>query len=419
MNCIKSRIFMSLAALLTAAAAHADIRDQMDIQTGKAELVMPGMAAERVAALVKDGLSQWAIPANSNVRSMPSSISARPDEPTIKQIFVAGGAPAIEYQCQTAYAEITKRPPPVKNAFMYAAEMTQACVYPFQKGVKVYLIFTSLKKTESLTSGLFNGITRAIRGEDDEWMNKQLMDSIAAIRKNIPTVLVEKLEVPGRPVLEPDKELVAALIPAKSTVMPVVALPVPRPVAQVEVSPPNSSHAKIEARKSLTGMGMTYHSHEQFIAAIQRKDDVAVETFLAADGVDLAIKDKNGKTPLELARNIGAASIARMISEQINPPAAGEPADVKFSPSASPAPAAAVQPSAQADSPPSLAEYEAAKATLPASEVEKILASIDTQNLSPEQKELFKRRGIILFVKMKAQAQALGDRIDPVSGSLR
>lgn len=415
----KNAILIGLAGVITATAAHADIRDQMDVQTGRVEMVMPGMSAERVTLQVKDALSQWAIPANSNIRSLPSTIPARPDEPGIKQVIVSG-APAVEYHCQTAYAEVTKNPPPVKNAFMFAAEMTQACIYPFQKGAKVYLIFTSVKKTESLTSGLFNGITRAIRGQDDEWMSKQLNDSVAAIRKNIPSLLVEKLEVPGRAPQEPDKEAVAALMPPKPSATATVQQVATPSLAQVEASQPNSTQAKIEARKNLTAMGMSYHSQEQFIAAIQRKDDVAVELFLISGGVDLAAKDKSGKTPLDVARTTGVASITKIISDRLNPPVV-EPAATKPAPSTTLTPGKPLNgtASAQTDALPSQEEYEAAKATIPAEDMKELLASIDAQNLSPEQKELFKRRSVIQIAKLKAQVKAFTDRIDPETGRLR
>ena len=192
----------------------ADVRDQINIQTGKAELVIPNMQPQDVANNIKEAISQFAIPANLNFRTQPSEIPVRPEEPISKQIYIQG-APAIEYQCKTAYAEINKRPPPVQNPFYFNAEFLQACLYSFQKGVKVYLIFTIAKKTESITSGLFNMITKTIRGDDADRISEQLKENIASIRKNIPSVLVERLEVPGKALDEPDKLAVAALIPQR------------------------------------------------------------------------------------------------------------------------------------------------------------------------------------------------------------
>lgn len=283
----------------------ADIRDQLNIQTGKAELVIPNMQPQDVANQVKDALSQFAIPANLNFRTLPSEIPARPDEPTAKQIYIQG-APAIEYQCRTAYAEITKRPPPVKNAFYYNVEGLQACLYAFQKGVKVYLIFTVARKTESLTSGLFNGIAKAIRGDDGERITGQLNENIESIRKNIQSLLVERLEAPGKPVEEPDKAAVAALIPVKAEV---VVSP-PQSVTQAapaQTSVPVEKPASVDlsfvgARKELTAMGFKFYDQDQFVDAVRRNDFLTLRLFLAAGAIRPGAPDSKGETALALAQ---------------------------------------------------------------------------------------------------------------------
>ena len=82
--------------------------------------------------------------------------------------------------------------------------------------------------------------------------------NIEDIRKNIPSLLVEKLEVPGMPVQEPDKASVAALIPPKRAVSK-QATPSSQTTVQVVAAPSVSAQqGKIEARKNFTGMGMTY-----------------------------------------------------------------------------------------------------------------------------------------------------------------
>lgn len=390
-----------------------DVRDQTEVVTGKAELVVPGMTAQQVAAQVKDALSQWAIPANVNFRSMPSTIPARPDEPSSTQKYY-DGAPAVSYQCGTAYAEITKLPPPVKNPFAFIAEGLQACVYPFQKGAKVYLLHTRVKKLESLTSGLFGGITKAIQGTDDEWITKQMNENIASIKKNIPNLLVEKIEIPGAETQQPDKEAVAALIPEK------VALPSPAPVqVQVQaVAQPQAAvaasatqmQAKIEARKHLTGMGLQYHSREQFVAAIRRKDHVAVQLFLEAGGIDLTAKEK-GKTFETIASEAGAPEIAKMIGGKLAAPA---PADTP-----APAPAASTAPTAAAPLTTEQKRIATDKALASFSpedraKIEEMMKSIPAE-ATPDQREAYRDRLITTYVSIKR----LTDRIDPDTGRLR
>ena len=324
-------------------AVAADIRDQFNVQTSKAELVVPNARAQDVAAQVKDALSQFAIPSSYNVHSLPAALPARPLEPAL-QDFLVQGQPVSEYQCRNGYAEVTKTPAPIKNPFMFAAERVQACLYPFQGGVKIYLIFASVKKTESLTAGLFNGITSAIRGKDEDYNAKRLKEEIAAIRKNLPQLLVEKIDVPGATLEEPDKDAVAKLMPARSemaTQPSVAASPVGSPSVSGTGGVASQGNSKVEARKNLAGMGLTYHSTEQFFAAIRRDDEVAVQLFLAAGSMKILTKDANGKTPEQAALESSASAAWEAIKQfaAANPQAAAKEPN---NPAADPAQALAV-----------------------------------------------------------------------------
>ena len=385
-----SVVLAALTLSFTASAA-----DKLEVQTGKAELVIPEMSPQDAVKQVKDALSSWATPASANLRALPSTIPARPDEPSAVQKYVSG-TPVIEYQCRTAYAEIVKRPPPIESPFIYTAEITQACVYPFQKGLKVYILFTSLKRTESLTSGLFSGINTAIRGQDGDWMTGQLNDNIAAIKKNIPSLLVEKIEVPGMQVQEPDKASVAALIPAEvdAHAQVIVQAQTP-PQAVAAASTANPMASKIEARKSLTAMGLTYHSQEQFIAAVRRKDDVAVQLFLNGGGVDLAAKEKSGKTPVDIAHDVGANNIAKMIADSINGPIAVVP-----SPQVSPVSAPEV-PAQALDAAAKKKRNDEAFAALPPDIQAHLNAQLDSANLTPEQKEQIRAQAVAHYGSIK------------------
>jgi hypothetical protein len=404
---MKSYLIAGMAAcfLSVPLTGHADLRDQWDIQTGTAELVIPGMQPQDVANQVKSALAQFAIPAHLNFRPLPSEIPARPDEPVRKQVFIQG-APAVELQCPTAYAEITKRPPPVQNAFAFVGEYLQSCLYSFQGGVKVYLIMTRAKKTESLTSGLFNGITKAIQGSDGERISNQLKGNIEDIRKSIPSLLVERLEVPGMPVQEPDKASVAALIPQKPAV-PKQATPSSQATVQVvAASPVTAQQGKIEARKNLTGMGMTYHSQDQFIAAVRRKDDVAVQLYLDGEGVDPTAKDSKGKTPFEIAQEAGAVDVAKLISNHIGKPADKGPGVL------------APQGKANMALPASLAGEQKPSgkaATLEPEMLVKLNAQIDGLNIPTDQKEVMRANAIRQILQIKAIANG----INPETGALQ
>lgn len=415
----RNTLAVLLGLSVVSTVAFADIRDQMDIRTGKAELVIPDPNPQKIANDVKEALSEWSIPAKMNFRTLPATIPARPDEPEAAQVVVQG-TPAIEYRCKTAYAEIVKSPPPVNNAFMYTKEITQACVYPFQKGVKVYLIFTSAKKTESLTSGLFTGIAKAIRGDDPEFMTKQLNNSIADIKKAIPSVLVARLEVPGQVIQEPDKDAVAALIPAKVETPPpapqvVMVQPANAPVAQPAAPTPMAT--KIEARKSLTAMGLTYHAYDQFIASIKRKDDVAVQLFIDTGAIDFSTKDKNGKTALDIARETGVSAIVSIIEAHLSGQTASPAPAVSAPPQAAPVvPASGASSAARPDKRKMAMEAEK---QLPAEIVAGIDEQINAMHLGPEQRQAMRDQALINMNIQLAAIKGFTDRIDPETGRLK
>lgn len=408
----KAARFCTIACLGGAIICNAnagDIRDQMEVVTGKAELVIPNVTAQVATGKIKDAVSQWAIPANANIRSLPSTIPARPDEPTSTQQYFFG-APVVAYQCRTAYAEITKAPPPVNNAFARIAELLQVCVYPFQNGTKVYLLHTRIKRFESLTSGLFGGITKAIQGTDDEWISKQINENITAIRKNLPTLLVEKIEIPGAAIQEPDKSAVAALIPAASEVQTS-----PSPAQKEYATPittasaPTALQSKIEARKSLTAMGLQYHSSEQFIAAIKRKDDVAVQLYLDAGAIDLTQKIA-GKSYDAIAEESGAPDIARMILSKVTASKSTEIPATTMVPASRTSPAMLSQEERTA----MVAKLEAMLSDSEKAEIEEIMNQIP-QGMTAEEKASAR----LNILTLRVQVKQLNDRIDPETGSLR
>lgn len=368
-----------LAMGFTACAAAQDIRDQWDIKISKAELVFPGVAPHEAANGVKDALSQFAIPASLSYRAMPAHPPARPGAPKLKN--VARTVPSPEYVCEDSYAEISKRPPPVQNAFAFILEGHQVCLYSFEKGVKAYVIYYSIKKTESLTSGLFNGITRAIRGSDEDRAAGQLQENIDAIRAKLPGLLIERLEVPGRAPEAPDLQAVAALIPAAPAVVAVAA------PSAVAAAPAASTplQAKLEARKNLTAMGMTYHSQQQFVEAIRRKDDVAVQLFLDGGGIRVDAADGEGKTPLDIARLSGGPEILALL--QPKPPAT---------------------PSAAASQKPAVPAVDFSK--VPPDLMAQIDAEIAEQKLSPEDAQQTRARLASQILKIKALSDALNAR---------
>lgn len=226
----------------------------------------------------------------------------------MKQLVISG-APATDYVCSGAYAEITKTPPPVQNAFYYNRELLHSCLYAFQGGVKVDIIFHIVRSTESLTSSLFNGITKAIRGSDGERITSQLKDNIAEIKKNLPALLVSRIEAPGMPIQEPDKEAVARLIPPQQETETVGQAKQNSPVAAAPTQTPSAVSQPaggidlsfIGARKELTAMGFKFYDQDQFVDAARRNDFLTVRLFLAAGAIRPGAADSKGQTALGFA----------------------------------------------------------------------------------------------------------------------
>lgn len=76
----------------------------------------------------------------------------------------------------------------------------------------------------------------------------------------------------------------------------------------------------LQARKDLTGMGLTYHDSRQFLDAVKRNDAIAAELFIAGKGVDLSATDFWGRDAEALARANGNEPLAQLIAR--NRPAA-------------------------------------------------------------------------------------------------
>ena len=303
-----SLFLLGFAAFLSQSHAK-DLRDQLNIQTGRAVLYVKGVTPQQAAEQVKDAVTQFAIPTSLNFHTVPAPLPARPGAPVEKQVIV-NGAPATDYSCDGAYAEITKTPPPVENALYFNREALRSCLYAFEGGVKVEMIFHVMRKTDSLTGGLFNGITKAIRGTDGERIVGQLKENIAAIKKNLPGTLVARIEAPGLAAEEPDRDAVAALLPpatqADVAVQPALAVPKAAEAIHQKAAPEPAGGVDLSfagSRKELAAMGFKFFDQDQFVDAARRGDFLTVRLFLAAGGIHPGAPDSKGQTALSFAKD--------------------------------------------------------------------------------------------------------------------
>lgn len=73
----------------------------------------------------------------------------------------------------------------------------------------------------------------------------------------------------------------------------------------------------LQARKDLTAMGLRYHDPNDFLEAVKRDDALAVELFVAGRGVNLAARDAQGRTALDIAKARGNTQIAQLLSRSL------------------------------------------------------------------------------------------------------
>ena len=78
-----------------------------------------------------------------------------------------------------------------------------------------------------------------------------------------------------------------------------------------------SPERALQARKDLTAMGLKYHDPNDFLDAVRRDDQLAVELFVQGRGVNLGAKDAQGKTAVEIARAKGNEQMAQLLSRSL------------------------------------------------------------------------------------------------------
>jgi hypothetical protein len=75
----------------------------------------------------------------------------------------------------------------------------------------------------------------------------------------------------------------------------------------------------LQARKDLTAMGLNYHDQGEFLDAVKRNDQLAVELFIAGRGVDVGKRSWTGRSALDIARDNGNTQLAELISRNLPP----------------------------------------------------------------------------------------------------
>jgi hypothetical protein len=79
-----------------------------------------------------------------------------------------------------------------------------------------------------------------------------------------------------------------------------------------------STDTSLQARKDLTAMGLRYFDAKDYLEAVKRDDELAVELFVAGRGVNLGSRDADGRGAVEIARSNGNARLADLLSRNLH-----------------------------------------------------------------------------------------------------
>ena len=74
-----------------------------------------------------------------------------------------------------------------------------------------------------------------------------------------------------------------------------------------------SAERSLQARRDLAAIGLRYHDAAQFLDAVKRDDTLAVELYVIGRGVNLAARDADGRSALEIARGSRNRAIVRLL----------------------------------------------------------------------------------------------------------
>ena len=78
-----------------------------------------------------------------------------------------------------------------------------------------------------------------------------------------------------------------------------------------------STESSLQARKDLNAMGLRYFDEKDYLAAVKRGDELAVELFIAGRGVNLASRDADGRSAAEIASAGGNPRIAELLARSL------------------------------------------------------------------------------------------------------
>lgn len=78
-----------------------------------------------------------------------------------------------------------------------------------------------------------------------------------------------------------------------------------------------STERSLQARRDLNAMGLRYYDERDFLDAVKRNDELAVQLFVAGRGVNLDARTWTGRSAVEIARDNGNTQLAELLSRSL------------------------------------------------------------------------------------------------------
>jgi hypothetical protein len=312
---MNSSLVKTLCALALTAACGA-VKAQSQSLTYRMYLFDPDPTrVHQVVQGVEQALSSMGR-VGKTVGLMPSPLPARPAEPAYKTVQLGPFSQQV-LSCDDAYARIYNESGS-GNALGSTSESSTGCIYPTLAGTRVAFVFRrTVAGNGFIGSAIVGAITKAVQGSDVERARKNTSNLLAEIRKLLPEVLVELVEVPGTNPERPDAAKVEARLTAVATkLVPVGANATSTPVDPV---PPISQDIAValDARKQLTAIGLAYYAVEAFHEAIRRRDALAVKLFIDAGGVSLTAKGKDGLAAMDVVAGVDDLALVELVRRAV------------------------------------------------------------------------------------------------------
>jgi hypothetical protein len=243
------------------------------------------MPLEKVEKAVLSAIQVYASQARADRKLMPNSLPNMPGALTFEEMKLPFGLSIQMPKCNGAVDVINS----ADTDMAQYGDVTQAmaCIFPYKDGYRVhyYAKFSESSGGSALQIGAALGkmFTRATGiGDSTQFIGATITNIQEKLGAAGATVKLVGLQpaIEGKTVEKDD-------------------------LADQAVASQQQQQARgnaIDARKELSTIGLNPNSYDDFIAAVQRGDKLAVKLFIQADSVDLNQPDKDGKRPIQLAR---------------------------------------------------------------------------------------------------------------------